>query len=135
MDGSDDSSYEFLGAMFGLSLSEAKVSFHIEEGELVYKPSAISDQSFGQQLFNALEAATDEKLAADLLNDVFGILSCSAPLNICFSHFLIMLKKDTGPLLFHRWLKAGSHSLQKHLRRWQEDFTSSYWSHSPRFEI
>ena len=31
LDGSDDSSYEFLGAMFGLSLAEAKVSFHIEE--------------------------------------------------------------------------------------------------------
>ena len=120
LDGSDDSSYEFLGAMFGLSLAEAKVSFHIEEGELVYKPATISDQSFGQKLFNALEAATDDKLAGDLLDDVFEILSCSGSAEYLLQPFLIMLKKDTGPLLFHRWLKAGSHSLQKHLRRWQE---------------
>ena len=74
LDGSDDSSYEFLGAMFGLSLAEAKASFHIEAGELVYTPTAISDQSFGQHLFDGLNVATDDTFPPKLLDDVYEIL-------------------------------------------------------------
>ena len=109
---------EFLGAMFGLSLAEAKVSFHIEEGELVYKPATISDQSFGQKLFNALEAATDDKLAGDLLMTWLRSSAALAPPNICFSHFLIMLKKDTGASFFSQVVEGWFYSLQKHLQRW-----------------
>ena len=77
LDGTDDSSYEFLGAMFGLSLPQAKASFHIEAGELVYKPVAISGPSLGQKLFDALDTANNGALPPDLLDNAHEILSRS----------------------------------------------------------
>ncbi len=53
LDGKSDSTYEFLGGMFGLSADEAKNCFHIEDGELRYSAENLSDglkNDFGTEL-------------------------------------------------------------------------------------
>ncbi len=48
LDGTDNSTYDFLGGLFGLSPTEAKNRFHIESGETVFqKPNSIG--SFSDQ--------------------------------------------------------------------------------------
>ena len=60
LDGSDDSSYEFPWCNVWFVIGRSKGFIPRRGGELVYTPTAISDQSFGQHLFDGLKVATDD---------------------------------------------------------------------------